>query len=67
MAVMAPDSLPSNLRKCPIHKCWIQMNQLKDHQHFRYCPVCLRQKMIEEAKVFKEAGTLPPNVRIGKI
>jgi len=60
------DSLPPTLRKCPIHNAWIKMHKEKE-VHTRYCPVCHAQKMKEQAQVFEEAGTLPPNVRIGKI
>lgn len=66
MTTHTPESLPPTLRKCPIHKCWIQMHKVKEVKT-RYCPVCHAQKMKEQAQVFEEAGTLPPNVRIGKI
>lgn len=66
MSDYTSDSVPVDVRKCPVHKCWIQMNKVKDVKH-RFCPVCQLKKLQEQAKVFEEAGTLPPNVRIGKI
>lgn len=63
---LTPDSVPDDVRKCPIHNAWIKAYTVKKVRT-RYCPTCFTLKQNEQAKVFKEAGTLPPNVRIGKI
>lgn len=63
MSVFSADSLPATLRKCPIHNAWIKVNK-QGGISTRYCPVCLTQKLKEEAQVFKDAGTEKPKIRI---
>ena len=66
MMLLTPDSVPNDVRKCPIHNAWIKAITVKKVKT-RYCPVCHAIKMKEQAQVFKEADTLPPNVKLGKI
>lgn len=63
MPNFTPDSFPTDVRKCPKHKCWILSDRnRRQNLHRRYCPVC----DVEKAQADKAAGIKPPEVRFWK-
>lgn len=60
------DEFPPNMRKCPIHRAWIQVRDLRrsGKEKERYCPQCDLERLYEEAK---KGPAQPVKVRIMKI
>lgn len=59
---------PTNIMKCPLHRCYIQKHAAKDNTvRTRYCPRCDYVRL-ELAKREKAANpTSAPKVRLMKI